>query len=112
MNRDNIYKLIDELAASENYHQNKHTHDCGSPACIAGHAAHLSGIEGLDWLSGSEIETAARHWMGIDNYTGEKMFDGMPLGYAAEVTKRDAIGMLVNFALTGDVKWVKTREII
>ena len=59
----------------------------GSPACIAGHAAHLSGIEGLDWPSGSEIETAARHWMGIDNYTGSKMFDGMPLGYAVEVHK-------------------------
>ena len=44
MNLDHLRKLRASIEASDTYDQSQWHHDCGSPACLGGHAAVLSGL--------------------------------------------------------------------
>ena len=50
MNVENVNKLIDHLESIDDseYCQRTFTHDCGTPACIAGHTACVAGAQLVD----------------------------------------------------------------
>ena len=115
MNVENINKLISHMESIEDreYSQRTYTHDCGTPACIAGHAAHLSPEKTFRMmnkaLAGNDIGLVAERWLDVSSYHALIMFKPYPLG-RYYVTKQDAINMLKNLIETGDVVWEKENE--
>ena len=128
MNIENINKLIDHLESipEVEYNQKWYTHGCGTPACIAGHAAYLSTnktfrrmnkfLVGTEirtmnkFLAGTEIGVLAKKWLDIPLYKSNGMFEAFPIGTDEEITKQDAINMLKNLIETGEVVWRKENE--
>ena len=106
MNVENVTYLIDHLKSIDDseYDQRRVTHECGTPACIAGHAAYLSGVKfinkneiyipekfrekvkiiscGDDLFLGKNIyislSICASIWLEISNDEFHLMFDGDP----------------------------------
>ena len=114
MNKANILKLADHIERldPEEFNQRVFAHDCGTPACIAGHALALAGR----WGGGVEGSTEdhpvglAAKWLGIDKDTRALLFDSQPRGYATNYpTKEDAVATLRHLAETGDVVWRDAR---
>ena len=76
------------------YRQNSMMYHCGTPACIAGHAAALSGMgipeeAGLknkdrrltreaEWLANPKIEKAAREWLDLTRRQASDLFRAYP----------------------------------
>ena len=110
MNKENILKLADhiERLAPEEFNQRVFAHDCGTPACIAGHALALAGR----WGGGVEGSTEdhpiglAAKWLGIDKPTRALLFDTQPHGYATDYpSKEDAVATLRILAEHEVVAW-------
>lgn len=82
---------------------------CGSAACVAGWAAHLSGrLDGMTKLAPWLHDTAgvARDWLGIDGIGGIHLF--MPMGhdrYPEDFTAKRAGAVLRHLARNGTVRW-------
>ena len=112
MNIDNIRKTIESLKASKTFDQAHFLHSCGTPACIAGHAAADAGISYKRVPSSNyfnvaaTIKTAAAHWFGIypDSKEADKLFFTISPNNIA-TTKEEAIAVLENFIETGRVEW-------
>ena len=125
MNVDNIRKTIESLKASTTYDQTDFTNPCGTPACIAGHAAVNAGYTlrtnsytvtnengCIEW-----IDNIASKWFGLKDNSDEsyQMFRCDPLGKDEEqralfTTKEHAIAMLENFIKTGEINWNAINE--
>ena len=111
MNRENIKKLIGALEESKTYDQARWCHTCGSPACIAGHAAALAGAtdmgNGRCAVDGRTvfIDDTAIGWTGLDNRQSADLFSPIPFGNLSEATKADAIATLEHLLETGEVDW-------
>ena len=117
MNIDNIRKTIESLRASTTYDQTEYNDDCGTPACIAGHAVIDAGlilktnlgycydVEGVVY----DIEEAAATWLGLKDECVVDLFYMYPLG-GKTVTKEDAIKVLENLIETGEVDWSICNE--
>ena len=117
MNVDNIRTTIESLRASTTYDQTEYNDDCGTPACIAGHAVIDAGlilktnlgycydVEGVVY----DIEEAAATWLGFGGQRVADLFSIYPLGEKT-VTKEDAIAVLENLIETGEVDWSICNE--
>ena len=116
MNRENIKKLIDVLEESKTYDQGRWSHNiegphCGSPACIAGHAAQLAGATDMGGgrcaVDGkfAFIDDTAIGWMGINSRQSAALVRPLPYGNRREATKADAIATLKHLLETGEVDW-------
>ena len=114
MNIENMRKLRDVIAESETYDQGRFFHECGTPACLAGHAVILSKADApvlSDWKNahGEHIARCAASWLGITDgqsigmFAGEP-FDGEPCDDRS-ATKRDALAMLDRAIETGRIEW-------
>ena len=88
MNKENILKLAEymETLRPEKYNQRYVEHPpgprCGTPSCIAGHAAFLSGLWGYTPFPIEE----ARYWLGLSSNTARPLFAPFPFvegGHAA-----------------------------
>ena len=105
MNRTNILQLanyIEQLEPKE-YDQSCFVHDCGTPACIAGHAIDLAG----QWSYNAAVWDAVE-WLGLDNDQGHALFDPIPLSPDdKDPTTQDAAATLRHLAETGEVDWSK-----
>lgn len=88
--------------------------DCGTAACIAGHAAILSGSEfnahTWQWTQRSNSTlNVAKDWLGMDMQHALELF--LPTEYSnyrgllENVTRRRAATVLRHFAETGEIKW-------
>lgn len=106
MNTENILALaakIETLPQSTSYHD-KHgfymqvyVHECGSPSCIAGWAAHMSG------RSDENIREIAKEWLGLDWPEADELFLRFPP--LELITPAWAASVLRNLVKTGEVRW-------
>ena len=124
MNVERLKQVRDVIASNpDQYDQGIFTHKCGTPACIAGWAAHLSLQDGeqLTWacvatgVQSDRVDTIhnrAGKWLGLSPHDAVEMFDGAPLfvrkgdGYGYdEPTIQEALAMLDHAIETGEVVW-------
>ena len=135
LRRENVLALADHvegLADSryedrEGFYMSTLKHKCGTPACIAGWAAWLSGDRGnkrrhARWfrgLDGGGTLRAAREWLGLDSvsHVSHDLFTPTATyseGYSFQVetpdaeghiTPRHAAAVLRHLAETGEVDW-------
>ena len=110
MNKANIWKLADHIEQLDprEYDQSVFAHDCGTPACVAGHALALAGRwEEAD--GGSEGFAlpfgVAMDWLGLDDVAAERLFVSYPWGRFDDATRQDAAATLRHLAETGEVRW-------
>ena len=121
MNRKNIELLIKKLEYLEKndmdslYNQSHYTHNCDTPACIAGHAIGLKiagQLEGSDKINikevvvnkGNNYTEVAGEWLGLEEYQSDMLFQSDPLG-TYHVTIYDAIETLRHLLKTEEVDW-------
>ena len=131
MNVENVNELIDHLKSIDDseYDQRMYTHECGTPACIAGHSVYLAEGENYDIEyhnddtndyenynyenynnENYDISYEAADWLDISNEQTAILFRPYPLGKNEEITKLEAIMMLKNFIKTDQVVWRKESE--
>ena len=112
MNKENVLKLAEYMKAlpDNEYDQRYYSHpthtpgvDCGSPSCVAGHAAFISGR----WKSPMEGSFAiAGDWLGINWIEAKSLFSPKPYGEGDWNPKpQDAAWTLRHLAETGNVVW-------
>ena len=119
MNTENILKLAETIEKSETYDQTRFAHICGTPACIAGHAALLAEPDG-QMVAATErcgphfkfsdgnigyISQIAQTWLGLGDWSADELFQGWPFGEDKEVTAAQAAQVLRHLAETGEVDW-------
>ena len=92
---------------------NHRTHDtsgwnCGTTACIAGHALLLKGdnINRLIWTDAGVLMEEAREWLGLDHDQANVLFADRPYGVAmSSVNPGMALRTLRHLRETGVVNW-------
>ena len=118
MNIENVNKLIDHLESIKDseYDQSIFNHDCGTPACVAGHTVYIAGAWS-DYLLNNEVGTncmyiiyCAAEYLGLSEKEENRMFRAFPFIHDLETTKLEATNMLKNFIKTGEVIWRKENE--
>lgn len=79
---------------------------CGTSACIAGHAAILSGVTNKALLDDQyDVRGEAKEWLGIGDVDAEKIFDPNLVIDLSKLTVEESIVMLENYKETGKVVW-------
>ena len=114
MDRTNLDHLIAYLKdlppEAPDFSMDDYMTPCGTAACIAGHAALLSGKEFprivepggmLFYERVGEIRSIAREFLGIDNDIASWLFE--PANFS-EYSLEEAIETLERFAETGEIK--------
>jgi hypothetical protein len=115
MNRERILALADLIEeqphtdeeADEGFTMESITHDCGTPACIAGWAAWeaLGRQRGDLYSIHTDLDAKAREFLDIDPLKAEDLFyPPFPIVYAT-VTPSEAAATLRHLAETGEVDW-------
>ena len=109
MNKDNILKLAEHMESLKpgEYDQRYLLHplgpNCGTPACIGGHAAWLAGRWGDPETNAL---STAREWLGITTEETSSLFLMQPYGEGDWSPKpKDAAWTLRHLAETGEVVW-------
>ena len=77
--------------------------ECGTPSCVAGHAAFLSG----EWGTDVPAIRAAAIWLGLNPQQAHDLFKPIPYrspGWTPNT--QDAAWTLRYLAETGDVRWL------
>ena len=130
MNTERLRAVRHTIAANPSeYDQEQYLHDCGTPACIAGWAAHLSLTDGerlsqvnqsygsciLDRHGAMVTNVSARAggWLGLSSWEQVLMFAGHPIEYrdagatlhCRPSTVDEALAMLDHAIETGEVRW-------
>ena len=112
MNKENILELAEHIERldPEEYDQRVLAHDCGTPACIAGHAAYL--LSGMSLYPSTGI-IEAKAWLGLSSIEADCLFDSMPFGAEPGIsapTPQDAAATLRHLAETGEVDWRRAEQ--
>ena len=99
------------------YWQEVYLHPCGTPACIAGHAAYMDAMErgvAMPEPVGKEdmedIWDAAQSWLGLESIQAAHLFHATPLGCFRSPSNLEAAAVLNRLADTGKVKWRKIEN--
>ena len=109
MHTANLRKLIQTIEQSESFDMQYYFHSCGTPACIAGHAAmHARLIAKPRWFSATEDACA---WLDLTDDVADDLF--LPLLHElglkfSDITKEQAVACLKHLELTGNVVWETT----
>ena len=118
MKVENIQKVMESLKISETYDQMDWKHDCGTPACIFGHAAALAkNTNDLSELSHAEIEDIGREYMGIDPVMSLDLCKSSPYGRCIDLdpvqepTTKQAIAVLDHLIHKGEVDWKRFQTL-
>ncbi|MGH6957858.1 MAG: hypothetical protein ACREEW_14425 [Caulobacteraceae bacterium] len=80
-------------------------HDCGTVACIAGHAAVLANPRESFYDIG--IYSEARDWLGLNNFQAFDLFEPGEVDDYGAVTPQMAADVIDNLIDTGEVQWSK-----
>ena len=115
MNKDNIRTLINVLKQSNTFDMSDYRHDCGSPACIAGHVQSIEAkklvlhyeklVQNFLGVSKEQTHLIVNPIFKYANYSAPK--NPSDKGY---ITKGHAIRMLERLLETGKVDWKGTKE--
>ena len=109
MNVERLRKLRDVIAESKTYDQSDYFHGCGTPACLAGHAAVLAhGTKRYLSKCGRVMATLAHYdakaWLDLTSDQSMAMFSATPMDDLL-TEKDDALAMLDRAIETGEVRW-------
>ena len=107
MNVKLLKQVQEDIKDSLTFNQRVFVHDCGTPACIAGHiiARHYPNAESiLRNYTGSTISRYAKEAAQLDNKQVDMLFAGWPLKQIP-VTKDHAIAAIQSLIDTGEVEW-------
>ena len=119
MNKENVLALAERMEGLEEYDDATNNRDnmysqrewvfgCGSPACIAGHAAAMLGT-GI--VTNSNADRMAMEFLGIDWHEAHDLFDSMPNTYFEnDPSPKDAACVLRHLAATGKVDWFEATK--
>jgi hypothetical protein len=115
VNKERILALADlieqqphaDKEASEGFTMSSITHDCGTPACIAGWAAwEAVGRKNGDLYDFDlDIEGKARDFLGISPTKADALFYPYEFKAYGEITPSEAAATLRRLAETGQVDW-------
>ena len=131
MNFERLKQVRDVIIANpDKFDQNAWLHNCGTPACIAGWAAHLSLQDGesLGWCAPAELFAGlssepriplvvdadnefvvvggrAREWLGLSHEEADTLFDASPIPGGEWVSVHDAVATLDHAIETGNIVW-------
>ena len=106
MKVNNIKEVRDEIASKpENYNQTVVYNACGTPACIAGHAAHLATPPG--GYQNINCWDFAKDFLGLTGEQATDLFSSFPYPrqHDAPATVDEALAVLDNLIETGKVRW-------
>lgn len=118
MNKENINKAIDLIAASSTFNMGAHFHPCGTPACLSGHIqAHIGvlrghtitpDVENTVRVPLSHGDLRAMRWLDVTRTQAEDLF--YPTGFRGgaiwkNITKEQALTTLKRFRDTGEIVW-------
>ena len=123
LNVENVKMLRDEISKSNTYDQAMHEHECGSPACLSGHAYCLG--NGLDFIPDNvciqDMDEFSTEWLGLteeqardlfddpSTWIGEDEFDECGIviseSYYKEPTNADACEVLEYLIESNEVDW-------
>ena len=115
MNVERVKQLAEHMRGlpPERYNQRCFVHSCGTPACIAGHAAHLAGeFPGRKTppdVFDLRVYNAASRWLGLGFKHTDDLFRAYPFD-RYEPTNIEAANVLDILAETGKVDWAAARE--
>ena len=123
MNVENVLALADHIEGLPNrfegdvdidaFNMQTYAFSCGTPACIAGHAAAMSGLPMGGAMRGRptiEIYRAAQEWLGLNDWQAKVLF--LLTGEAIHLHQVDAAWAtrcLRHLAATGTTEWELTR---
>ena len=113
MNREKLVQLQDTLRGTDTYDQVKYFHDCGTPACIAGHAHALFVGEQFPIFDEDDALENIVSTLGIDTPEAQALFRAHPYRHGGPEwgieeyvpTKHDAIAAIQSLLDTGKVTW-------
>ena len=113
MNKENLKTLIATIKAAGkrgDFDIHKYAHDCGSPSCIAGYAAHLQGLEikkfkwredlpatvnvQARWYYSREYKKALAKYLGVSPSEAHEIAVGYDVASLSEVTVEVVIEFL------------------
>lgn len=116
MNRERMRKLAKTIRASTTFDQSTWTHGCGSPACIAGHAAGMALGEGEQLAAAgavidqegrivSDVPEAAQGWLELTDEQAEYLFHPYAFGWPEDFERRhqQAIGSFARAQIAADL---------
>ena len=106
MNKEAIQKTIDLMEISTTYDQKEYFHECGTPACVAGHMI-VANTKGRP--NGYQYDKAAEIG-GLTDDQARDMFSAHPFGFHTNrkpirPNKNEAIAMLKRFITIEKVVW-------
>ena len=113
MNVERILQLADiievqphvEVGADEGFNMAGWKHPCGTPSCIAGWAAKMSGEYDEDTGLGNMTAKLAREWMDLGIVQSDRLFTPILIPPLSNITPSQAAKTLRHLAHTGEVKW-------
>lgn len=101
MNKDRLMKVREVVKTSPTFQMDRYAHDCGTPACVAGHAIVMF-HEGD--IRVSQYKGTAQKLLGLSSDEADWLFLGMfsqkPLG---EVKRREVIAAIDHLLAGGPV---------
>ena len=119
MNKENVLKLAAHMEGLDPHRYNQRLlASCGTPSCIAGHAAYLAGY----WDNYDRFEhdhpkwsmfylSLARHWLDLNFSDSQRLFTAYPLEDEEWTpTLQDAAWTLRHLAETREVRWQRTKK--
>ena len=112
MNKEKVLALADYVEASRTFDMSSYTHDCDTPACLAGHGARL--FWKLD-LQGLNLEDGVASELDIAGGKANKLFRPVTYNFhfsadlngEGYITKEHAVATLRHLAKTGEVDYDK-----
>lgn len=110
MNKDRVLALADFVEQSETFDMRFPFHDCGTPACLLGHAKALARVRGWRFAEPGGI------LLGLNSQQIDRLYSPMTGRYHFHsephqdsfITQAHAVACLRNLAETGEVDWKGT----
>lgn len=96
VNREHVAAVIREIENAKKFSMLRFWNNCGTPSCIAGHAAALAG---WDPINDDDTARIAREYLGITARQGDALF------YHVGASRKEALKTLRHLWNTGDVEW-------
>lgn len=115
MNIENLKRLADHVDAlpltppdaDAGFNMSRYTFECGTPACLAGHAwAMAINYDPNAVASRHDVNTIATEWLDLDDEEADLLFLNTECTLdIARITPQEAATVIRDFIETGEVRW-------
>ena len=117
MNKEILEKALEMMAANDKFDMHSVSHDCDTPACIAGHVLAAAGsVARLTHAPSIVMRQAAKHAELTSREMNELFAPTGEYSYVAcagdddYITREHAVRCLRKFIDTGEIDWNGTAE--